>query len=224
VRVPAGEYVVGAAHYRFPHGFWIARTEVTVAQFRRFTSATRFRTTAERAHALRTWRSPGFPQSEKDPVVWLSFSDALAYAKWAGVDLPTQAEWIYASRAGAKSKFFWGDTHDHRYMWHRENSRDRTHPVATKLANAWGLYDMVGNAWEYVRVATPDGRICPDASATLGASWTRCPLYRMRDGRLIDAIEHSIGPVQTTCPLPGSTGGLTSWDDDRGFRCVRRIR
>jgi hypothetical protein len=222
VRVPPGEYTVGDARFAFPDGFWIARTEVTVGQFRKFTRATGFRTTAERAHTLRTWRSPGFPQTERDPVVWLSFDDAIAYAKWAGVDLPTEAEWTYAARAGATTKFFWGDTHDDRYMWHRENSRDRTHPVATKLPNAWGLYDVIGNAWEYVHAATADGAKCPGTFGLLGASWTRCAQYKMRDGRLIDAIEASLGPVRTKCPPAGSSGGMITWDDDRGLRCVRR--
>ena len=223
VRVPPGEQSVGPARYEFPDGFWIAQSEVTVAQFRRFVRTTKFRTTAERAHALRTWNNPGFPQSESNPVVWLSFQDALAYTTWAGVDLPTEAEWTHAMRAGSTTRFFWGNIHDDRYMWHRGNSGEQTRRVASKLPNAWGLHDMVGNAWEYVRIATPDGRTCPDTFATLGASWTRCPIYRMRDGRLIDAIEHSLGPIHTQCPAPGSTGGLTSWDDDRGLRCIRRI-
>lgn len=223
IRVPPGEQIAGASRYIFPDGFWIAQTEVTVRQFRQFTRATGFRTTAERAHALRTWKTPGFPQSAEDPVVWLSFEDALAYAKWSGAGLPTEAEWVYAAHAGATTRFPWGDTHDHRYMWHRGNSGGRTRPVASKLPNSWGIYDMVGNAWEYTEVSTPEGLVCPGPSATLGASWTRCPHYRMRSGAPVDAIEHSLGPIRTACPSPGSTGGLTSWDDDRGLRCVRRI-
>jgi formylglycine-generating enzyme required for sulfatase activity len=223
VRIPPGEHTLGPSSYAFPNGFWIAQTEVTIGQFRLFTQTTKYRTAAERAHALRTWKNPGYIATEKDPVTWLSFDDALAYAHWAGVDIPTEAEWMYAVRAASTTKFPWGDTHDDRYMWNRNNANGRPHPVAAKLPNAWGIYDVVGNAWEYTRISTPDGRICSETWSVLGASWTRCPLYRMRDGRLIDAIEHSLGPVHTECPPPGNTGGMMDWDDDRGFRCVRRI-
>jgi formylglycine-generating enzyme required for sulfatase activity len=218
--VDGATYIQVPASSEFPHGFWIARTEVTVGQFRKFTLSAKYRTVAERAHAMRTWKAPGFPQTDRNPVVWLAFEDALAYARWAGVDLPTEAEWVYAMRAGATTKFPWGDEHDNRYMWHRENAGDRTHPVASKMPNAWGLYDMVGNAWEYLRVATPDGAYCEGTFSLLGASYTRCPRYRMRNGKPVDAIAHSLGPVQTTCRngLPPAT----PWDDDRGFRCIRR--
>jgi formylglycine-generating enzyme required for sulfatase activity len=224
VRVPSGEQIVGPHRYSFPSGFWIAQTEVTVRQFRVFANATRFRSVAERAHALRTWKNPGYPHTENDPAVWLSFEDAVAYARWAGVDLPTEAEWMYAVKAGTATKFPWGDNHDNRHMWHRGNANDRPHPVATRLPNPWGLYDMIGNAWEYTWISTPEGTVCSGTWSALGASWTRCPMYRMRDGRLVDAIEYSLGSVRTECPPAGSTGGMVSWDDDRGFRCVRRIR
>lgn len=214
IKVPPSE--------QFPQGFWLAATETTVGQFRRFTRATGFRTMAERAHARRTWRTPGFPQTDRSPAVWLAFSDALAYAKWAGVDLPTEAEWVYAMRAGTTTKFPWGEEHDDRYMWHRENAGDRTQPVASKLPNAWGLYDVIGNAWEYVRVATPDGRFCEGAYNMLGAAYTRCPRYRMRNGNAVDAIAHSLGPVRTKCESELPPAML--WDDDRGFRCIRRAR
>jgi formylglycine-generating enzyme required for sulfatase activity len=222
VRVPAGGLTVGSEIYSFPHGFWISRTEVTIGQFRRFARATAFLTTAERAHAQRTWRNPGHPQTTRHPVLWLTYEDALAYATWAGVDLPTEAEWLYAARAGSETKFFWGDQHDHRYMWHRENSPSGPRPVATTLPNMWGLFDMVGNAWEYTHVSTPDGTLCRASWGLLGASWTRCPRYRMRDGRVIDAIDYSLGPVRTECPKTPAVRGPIPWDDDRGFRCVRR--
>jgi formylglycine-generating enzyme required for sulfatase activity len=222
VKIPAGQLAVGTERYQFPEGFWIAQTEVTVNQFRKFTSETGYRTDAEKAGRERTWRTPGFPQRGDHAVVWLSFRDAVAYTKWAGVDLPTEAEWQYAARAGSSTKFLWGDEHDDRYMWHRENSPSGTHPVGKKLPNAWGLYDIVGNAWEYCKVQTLDGRECSDTSALLGASWTRCPTYKMRDGRLIDAIALAMGPVRTKCPEPSKLADDNPWDDDRGLRCVRR--
>jgi formylglycine-generating enzyme required for sulfatase activity len=223
VQIPPGELVVGNVHYRFPQGFWMGRTEVTVAQFRKFAGETGYRTRAEKAGSKRTWRTPGFPQRSDHPVVWLAFEDAAAYAEWAGVDLPTEAEWQYAGRAGTSTRYYWGDTLDDRYVWHRENSPKGPHPVARTLPNPWGLYDIVGNAWEFVRVATPEGQVCPNATGQLGASWTRCPRYKMRDGRLIDAVAYSLGPVRTECPKPSGMSDDNPWDDDRGLRCIRRV-
>ena len=223
VRIPAGELAAGKELYRFPDGFWLGRTEITVGQFSRFVAATGYRTKAEKAGARQTWRTPGFPQNKHHPVVWLAFEDAAEYAHWAGVDLPTEAEWQYAARAHTNTRFYWGDQLDNRYLWHRENTPTGTQPVARKLPNAFGVYDIMGNAWEYVKVATTDGQVCADTHGLLGASWTRCPRYKMRDGRTIDAIELSLGPVRTECPLPPKIADDNPWDDDRGLRCIRRI-
>ena len=89
--------------------------------------------------------------------MYVSYHDARSYARWAGVDLPNEAEWLYACRAGTTTKFYWGDTVDDRYLWHRCNTDGTgTRPVARKLPNAWGLYDMVGNAWEYCKTGDSD--------------------------------------------------------------------
>ncbi len=65
--------------------------------------------------------------------------------------LPTEAEWEYACRAGTDSQFFFGDdaTAAERYVWVGKNGEGRRHPVARKLPNPWGLYDMLGNVYEW---------------------------------------------------------------------------
>ena len=114
------------------------------------------------------WRHPYGPGSnihglDDHPVVHIAYADALAYAKWAGKDLPTEAEWEYAARGGLDgSEFAWGDDLllDGKHMantWQgnfpnenlAEDGFERTSPVGTYPANGYGIYDMIGNVWEW---------------------------------------------------------------------------
>ena len=194
-------------------GFWLGRTEVTIRQFRRFVRECRYITDAEKAGHKFTYKSPGFRQGDDHPVVFISVADSLKYAEWAGVDLPTEVEWLYACRAGTDTRFYWGEHLDDRYLWYRDISPDGTQPVAHKLSSPWGLFDMIGNVREYVR-------ICGDQFAAKGESWTRCSQYRMRDGRMVAPLNDAAKAVLTDCSSPQSL--MYPYDDDRGFRCIKR--
>jgi formylglycine-generating enzyme required for sulfatase activity len=118
-------------------GFWMGQTEVTVGAYRRFTQA------AVRAAPP----TPDFAQNENHPVVIVTWDDAVAYCRWAGGRLPTEAEWEYAARAGATGPRH-GDLNA--IAWYRANSGGHTHEVAQKQPNGFGLYDVLGNVWEWV--------------------------------------------------------------------------
>lgn len=126
--------------------------------------------------ASRDWRNPGFAQTDRDPVVCVNWSDAKAYTAWLTAKtgkpyrLPTEAEWEYAARARDRSSRPWGDNvvNACRYanvadaaakrdvagtagwIFHECNDRHAyTAPVGRYPSNAFGLYDMLGNAWEW---------------------------------------------------------------------------
>jgi formylglycine-generating enzyme len=114
------------------------------------------------------WRHPYGPKSninalDNHPVVHVAYTDALAYAKWAGKELPTEAEWEFGARGGLDgAEFAWGNelTPGGKHMantWqgnfphenHCEDGFDRTSPVTTFPPNSYGVYDMIGNVWEW---------------------------------------------------------------------------
>lgn len=170
VRIPAGQFQMGSEtgretprHLVKVPSFDLGVTEVTIRQYRAFTQATGYRTDAEkegwtwiccwsRQEGV-NWRNPGFPQSEDDPVVALSWHDAAEFCKWLSKEtgddyrLPSESEWEYAARAGAQAEY---PSDLDQAAWYKDNSEGKTHPVARKQPNAWGLHDVLGNGWEWV--------------------------------------------------------------------------
>ena len=77
-----------------------------------------------------------------------SFMGKLRARTGLDFDLPTEAQWEYACRAGTTTTYYWGNSMDGNYAWYTSNSGGMSHPVGGKTANTWGLYDMNGNVWE----------------------------------------------------------------------------
>lgn len=194
-----------------PGTFWMAKTEVTVRQFGAFVKATGYRTAAERAGTARTWKSPGFPVSGNQPVVYVTVRDAEAYCGWIGARLPTDAEWEYAARAGATTRHYWGDAIDGRYLWYRVNSEGHPRNVGTKLPNAWGLHDVEGNVWEWAISEPVKGEPMGNRR---GGSWVACEDIETAPGKKPAPL---IG-LSKTYKVPVK---LEHRYDDIGFRCVR---
>ncbi len=119
-------------------GFWIGQTEVTVEAYEKFAGLP----VSDKADAS------VHPEADKsEPIVVVTWEEARDYCKWEGGRLPTEAEWEYAARGGSSAARYGALD---QIAWYQKNSGNRTHPVSQKVANGFGLFDVLGNAWEWV--------------------------------------------------------------------------
>jgi formylglycine-generating enzyme required for sulfatase activity len=151
----------------------LSQFEVTLGQFRRFAEANpMYKTDAERdgkggwglsglawtQDAAFLWNTDiGFSQSDEHPVVNISWNDATAFCEWLSeqsgsrIVLPTEAQWEYACRAGTTTFWNCADSKDDlsRFAWFTNNSVSQTHPGGQHPQNAFRLFDLHGNVWEW---------------------------------------------------------------------------
>lgn len=179
--IPAGEFQMGSAdadiedyeiplHTVYIDAFYMDKYEVTNAEYKAFVDANpQWR--KENVYQgysegyLTIWRDNNYPEGHADhPVVFVSWQAAMAYSKWVGKRLPTEAEWEKAARGGLEGhKYAWGDTDpdgtqcnfadkNTNFKWSNMDVDDGyqlTAPVGSYPANGYGLYDMAGNVWEW---------------------------------------------------------------------------
>lgn len=186
VRIAPGEFTMGSPRDEEGHGpneepqrrvriskvFYLGRHEITQAQYQKVMG-----------------NSPGDGEGQTLPVSQISYADALEFCRRLSVathlevHLPTEAQWEYACRAGTQTRYYSGPTEADltRVGWYSENSEGKAHPGGQKQPNAWGLYDMHGNVWEYcadfiddfatIADTDPIGRVTPRQGAMRGGGW-----------------------------------------------------
>ena len=190
----------------------------------------------------RSWRNPGFNQSASHPAVCLSWNDATAYASWLATKtgrsyrLLTEAEWEYAARAGTTTAFFFGD--DEKDFCRYGNGLDQTGkavipgakkwpnipcndrhpyaaPVGSFLPNRFGLYDMHGNAWQWVEDCSHESY---QGAPSDGAPWTSgdCNIRIRRGGYWLNPS----AVLRTAARLPAPAGFR---GQSTGFRLARTL-
>ncbi|WP_158944497.1 formylglycine-generating enzyme family protein [Granulicella sp. S190] len=167
-----------------------------------------FETNDWESHDGRNWRDPAFRQTDRDPVVCVNQNDIHAYAEWLGrktghqYRLPSEAEWEYATRAGTTSSRFWGEDPDQACeyanvadqtardqiagasTWEIHNCRDGyayTSPVGSFKPNGFGLYDMLGDVWQWTEDCYHKNY---NEAPKDGSAWTAgaCELHACRGG------------------------------------------
>jgi formylglycine-generating enzyme required for sulfatase activity len=175
IDIPAGSFTMGSedgasdkkpVHTVHLDRYYIGKYEVTVGQFRKFVNATGYKTDAEKSGGAyvyvngswtqksdANWSNTYFSQTENHPVVCVSWNDAKAYCDWAGLRLPTEAEWEKAARGTDGRKYPWGSSWDAGKCNSDEkgDSYEYTSPVGSfpTGVSPYGCYDMAGNVWEW---------------------------------------------------------------------------
>ena len=239
VMIPAGEFQMGSEelsyatpiHTVYLDAFYIDPYEVTNAQFKAFVDANpewskeNIPSKYHNGKYLQLWNGNDYPEGKANhPVVYVSWYAAMAYAKWAGKRLPTEAEWEKAARGGVEGKrYVWGDSRDPsraNYGYYGGPTR----PVGSYLPNGYDLHDMGGNVWElcldqfdqnFYRNSPKKNPISgvPDIEALM-EDFTSVQTERVSRG----GSWNTPGPAHTASRGSDTPTNTNSW---LGFRCAR---
>jgi sulfatase modifying factor 1 len=188
------------AHLIHIDTFFIDKTEVTQDDYSKFVQAAKHRVPFH-------WKDGRIPEGQGQfPAYNVSWDDADAYCKWAGKRLPTEAEWEKAARGGAEAlRYPWGkdiDSSHANYLTDPATKSGRgTRPTGTYPPNAYGLYDMCGNVWEWTsdwysaeyyglgEVRDPRGPASGTLRTVRGGSWVNHDVSMLRT-----AYRHQVPP------------------------------
>jgi len=157
-----------AHEVRITAGFWMGQTDVTQQAWRQVKGT-----------------DPSYFKGAQLPVETVNWNEAQSYCQAVGMRLPTEAEWEYAARAGSTGSRY-GDID--KIGWYSANSGGKTHEVMQKQPNAWGLYDMLGDVWQWTAdwystrysgnaETDPHGSESGQYRALRGGSWYFDPAY-----------------------------------------------
>jgi formylglycine-generating enzyme required for sulfatase activity len=174
-------------------GFWIGQTQVPQSAYMKLTGS-----------------NPSHFRGDTLPVDGVSFNDAAAYCARVDTRLPTEAEYEYAARAGTTSPLY---APLKQIAWFNAGGDPRggtTHPVATKQPNAFGLYDMIGNVWEWVS----DWYGAYDAASAVDPKGPANGKFHVVRGGSWDETSDTMRVEFRNKVMPGIS------DDYNGFRCV----
>jgi formylglycine-generating enzyme required for sulfatase activity len=190
VRIPAG--ILEHGKDKIPvDAFFIDRYEVTQEQYKKMTGD-----------------NPSFFKGGNRPVEKVTWAQADAYCRIVGKRLPTEWEWEHAARAGSASIYYWGDAMDGAYAWYKGNSNKQTHPVGEKKPNAFGLYDMSGNVWEWTASDHEHG-----GKVQRGGSWRNNAISQRSGHRILSNPiyrYHYVGFRCASSPLAQRANLLTT--------------
>jgi formylglycine-generating enzyme required for sulfatase activity len=235
----------GPVHRVNVRAFALGRTHITRGQFAAFVRATGYdaddRCGRPVVRSGVNWRNPGFPQEDTHPVVCVSLKDARAYAQWLSrrtgnkYRLPSEAEWEYAARAGTTTARFWGESPDQACGYANvmdttgksqvadvigdiHNCSDGyayTAPAGTYKPNAFGLYDMIGNAWQWTEDCWREGYA---GVSTDGSAWRRGNCGR----RVLRGASWYDGPPKARSAKQAKNDPAIRYEN-HGFRLVRAL-